>query len=673
MVSDATETIKATGTVLVFGGPYSNAQATRAILDEAKRLRIPRSHTICTGDIVAYCGSPAATIELVRRAKIHVVMGNCDEQLGNDGLDCGCGFPEGSSCERLSSAWFGYADREVGAADRRWLAKLPKRVDLDIGGFRLAVIHGSVSSINSFVFATSEQALKRRELELCGADGVIAGHTGIPFTEVVDGLLWHNAGVVGMPANDGTSRVWYSLIHPTDGGLSIEHRALAYDHAAAAAEMEAAGLPSEYRTALGTGLWPSCDVLPRHETARQGQRIEPGVIAWSGPQKRTSVAAGVSVLGGETRLLWPDTFRNSTMARTPATNDAALPAAGVSCCTPVEPAPTASASCCAPTNAEATRELYRDAALNPDSTLCCITNSTWQLPGLAIPRRMIEMNYGCGSTVHPGDLGGSPTVLYVGAGGGLELLQFAYFSRRRGAIIGLDVVDEMLDACRRNLVEAEETNDWFKQSFVDLRKGDAMALPIADGSVDVAAQSCLFNIFHSDDLKRALSEISRVLRPGGRLLLSDPICEAEIPEALRADERLRAMCLTGALPLSGYIQRLADAGFGRIEVRARRPYRVLGPGQFATEHPIVLESVEICAIKCDVPADGPAVYAGEMAIYFGADASFNDGSGLSLPANQPLPVSMGDAARLRSLRRADIHVSAPSWFHAGASSGGGCC
>src|SRR5690348_4001959 len=107
---------------LVFGGPYGNLQATRAVVAEAARRGIPAARIICTGDLVAYCGDPAATIDLVRRAGIHVVMGNCDEQLAQHAADCGCGFPTGSTCERLSAAWFAHADAEVDRDARAWLA-----------------------------------------------------------------------------------------------------------------------------------------------------------------------------------------------------------------------------------------------------------------------------------------------------------------------------------------------------------------------------------------------------------------------------------------------------------------------------------------------------------------------------------------------------------------------
>ena len=254
---------------------------------------------------------------------------------------------------------------------------------------------------------------------------------------------------------------------------------------------------------------------------------------------------------------------------------------------------------------ETARDVYRQAALEPQQGLCCTTNPVWQLPALSIPCKMLAMNYGCGSTVHSRDLGGSPSILYVGVGGGMEVLQFAYFSRRPGAVIGLDVVDEMLAACRDNLVAAEAANAWFRRDFVDLRKGDALNLPVADASIDIAAQNCLFNIFHDDELQRALAEMYRVLKPRGKLLLSDPVCDMPIPAKLRSDQRLRAMCLTGALPLSDYVRRLTDIGFGTIEVRARRPYRVLSPRHYETDGLIAIESVEICAIKEPVPERRP--------------------------------------------------------------------
>lgn len=268
------------GEALLFGGPYSNLEATKALLAEAERLRIPPKRMICTGDLAAYCADPAATIDLIRQSGMHVVLGNCDEQLAVGAGDCGCGFPEGSACERLSSAWFTYADAQMGAEARGWLATLPRRIDLLIGGKRLAVIHGGVEQINQFIFASTSIALKRRQIETAGADGVIGGHCGVPFTQLIAGRLWHNAGVIGMPANDGTPRLWYSLLRPTAQGLQITHRSFTCDHRQTAAKMRRARLPAGYADALSTGIWPSCDVLLAKEKQMQGRPLQSKETIW---------------------------------------------------------------------------------------------------------------------------------------------------------------------------------------------------------------------------------------------------------------------------------------------------------------------------------------------------------------------------------------------------------
>ena len=318
---------------------------------------------------------------------------------------------------------------------------------------------------------------------------------------------------------------------------------------------------------------------------------------------------------------------------------------------------------------ETTRNVYRDAAEKPNVGLCCTTTPVWQLPGLDIPKRMQEMNYGCGSTVNPRDLTNDPKILYVGVGGGMELLQFAYFSRQKGGVTGLDVVDEMIEASKINLAEAEKTNPWFKSEFVDIRKGDALNLPIEDNSIDIAAQNCLFNIFKTEELGKALKEMYRVLKPHGRLVLSDPTCESVMPESLQNDERLRALCLSGAMPLNEYIKMITEIGFGTIEIRAKRPYRILDPKHYNTDKLIYIESVEVCAIKDPMPADGPCVFTGKTAIYYGDDEYFDDHKGHTLMPNQPLAVCDKTAGNLASLNRSDLFISGSTWFY----DGGGCC
>lgn len=318
---------------------------------------------------------------------------------------------------------------------------------------------------------------------------------------------------------------------------------------------------------------------------------------------------------------------------------------------------------------ETTKDVYKEAAENPQVGLCCTTTPVWQLPGLSVPERMLQMNYGCGSTVNPRDLVNNPRILYVGVGGGMELLQFAYFSRQVNGVVGVDVVDEMLQASEKNFIEAEKQNPWFRSEFVKLVKGDALRLPIEDNSVDVAAQNCLFNIFKQEDLKKALQEMYRVLKPRGRLVLSDPICEQQMPENLKEDAKLRALCLSGSLPLKNYIKMITDVGFGTIEIRAKRPYRILDTTNYDTDELIFIESVEVCAIKDPMPADGPCVFTGKTAIYYGSDDFFDDDKGHILMPNQPLAICDKTAGNLKELGHPNIFISESTWFY----DGGGCC
>ncbi len=317
----------------------------------------------------------------------------------------------------------------------------------------------------------------------------------------------------------------------------------------------------------------------------------------------------------------------------------------------------------------ATTELYTHAAHEPDRTLCCVGSAPYRARDLVIPPIMEEMNYGCGSCVAPADVPPDGTVLYLGVGGGLELLGFAHLTRRPHAVIGIDTVDAMLERCRQNIEEAARLNPWFSPDFIDLRRGDALDLPVDDASVQVVAQNCLYNIFEDEELDRALQEAHRVLAPGGRLVLSDPICETPLPPSVREDPQLRAACLSGALPLRDYTARLTKAGFGVIEIRSRRPYRALVPGRHAVEQPILLETIEAAAVKSPLEDDGPCVFTGRCAIYMGEEEFFDDGRGHRLRRDLPLEVCDKTAAALASIGGDDLIVTPPTWHY----QGGGCC
>ena len=267
--------------VLVFGGPYSNLQATAAMMQSARNLGIKPGRVICTGDIVAYCGNPEETTDIIRDAGIHVIQGNCEISFGNDADSCGCGFDAGTTCDRLSVQWYDFAKNSLSQEAATWMSTLPTQIRFQMGGKSLAVVHGAPSSVNQFVFPSTAVETKLSEITEADCDGIICGHSGLPFTQIFDGLLWHNAGAIGLPANDGTRRTWFSMITPDKQGLRFEHLPLEYDAEAASGEMLAAGLPNEYANALTSGLWDNCDILPAQETNQQGVPLSFESTYWS--------------------------------------------------------------------------------------------------------------------------------------------------------------------------------------------------------------------------------------------------------------------------------------------------------------------------------------------------------------------------------------------------------
>lgn len=264
------------GPLLIFGGPYGNLPATKAIRRIAEQRGIPPERIICTGDLVAYCAEPEETVHLLRDWGVRIVMGNCEESLADRALDCGCGFETGTTCSALSTEWFRYVDNKISDENRLWMGNLPQKLTFTLAGRRLAVIHGGVTQINRFLFASTPAEVKAAELEALDADvdGVIGGHCGIPFGQLVAGKVWLNAGVIGMPANDGTQDGWYLLIEPVGEKLQAHWHRLTYPAEQARQAMLKAGLASGYADTIISGLWPSEDVLPDPEKRNRGKALE---------------------------------------------------------------------------------------------------------------------------------------------------------------------------------------------------------------------------------------------------------------------------------------------------------------------------------------------------------------------------------------------------------------
>lgn len=250
------------GDVLVFGGPYSNFQATEALLNHAAVFEIPPTHRICTGDAVAYCANPMETLNLLNE-QCEWLAGNCEKQLATKSDDCGCGFEVGSACDLLSRGWYPYASSSIDNKQRQMMSRCPDVIIFRHNDLSVAVIHGGFTDISRFIWSVTDDDIFINEInaltaEVGPVDLILAGHSGIGFQRQIGAVQWINAGVIGMPANDGNPTTQYLVL--TETGPVFE--TLRYDHQAASVAMVDAGLTQGYEIALKTGYWPSQDVLP---------------------------------------------------------------------------------------------------------------------------------------------------------------------------------------------------------------------------------------------------------------------------------------------------------------------------------------------------------------------------------------------------------------------------
>jgi len=262
-----------TGQVLVFGGVYSNLQALQQLQKMAEAWSIPPQNVICTGDMVGYCAQPEECVQAVKNWGIRVIAGNVEQQLGSGEEDCGCNFGDGSRCDLYSRQWYPYAQSKLSLAALEWMRQLPDHLQFTYADRQVYVLHGSFFNPSEFIFRSTAWAVKQSNFEATGADIILSGHCGLPFQHIENGLHWLNAGVIGMPANDGTPSVWCMTLDANDAGLAVQFHPFEYDNEYAAVLMEQNQLPCAYSDTLRSGLWDNCDILPEAETAQQGKPI----------------------------------------------------------------------------------------------------------------------------------------------------------------------------------------------------------------------------------------------------------------------------------------------------------------------------------------------------------------------------------------------------------------
>ena len=236
--------------IACFGDLHGNHLATGAVLADID-LHAP-DHLICLGDLVGYGPFPNEVIDLVRARDVPVIMGNYDDGIGYERGDCGCAYRTDSERENgeKSVAW---TDQHVTPENKAWLRTLLPEHRLDVNGVRVRIVHGSPRKMNEYLFEDRDPASLRRIAAGADCDVLVFGHTHKPWSRMIDGVLFVNAGSVGKPKDGDPRACWVLLDISAAGEVMVTFKRVSYDIATVAAAIrQQPGLPDLYARDIET-------------------------------------------------------------------------------------------------------------------------------------------------------------------------------------------------------------------------------------------------------------------------------------------------------------------------------------------------------------------------------------------------------------------------------------
>jgi putative phosphoesterase len=233
----------------VFSDIHGNIQGLEAVLADIQK----RGADIvwCGGDLVGYGANPGEVVDRIREAGIPTIMGNYDDGIGYFRIACGCDYPNEAAMERgqRSIAW---TKRQTTDAHKAFLRNLPHKIQREIEGHQVVLVHGSPARLNEYLFEDVADEVFAAHLAHTRADILLFGHTHKPFHKVMNGRHLINTGSAGKPKH-GNPNATYAVLDIAPGSVQVAIVEVPYDYEAAARAIEATDLPHEFAQMLREG------------------------------------------------------------------------------------------------------------------------------------------------------------------------------------------------------------------------------------------------------------------------------------------------------------------------------------------------------------------------------------------------------------------------------------
>jgi len=306
---------------------------------------------------------------------------------------------------------------------------------------------------------------------------------------------------------------------------------------------------------------------------------------------------------------------------------------------------------------EAVREFYGKAAENPQKELCCPTGYPEEDTS-HIPQDVIERFYGCGSPIGMAGIKQGETVVDLGSGAGIDCFIAAKKVGPSGKVIGVDMTEQMLGVARKCKPKVAANLGY---DVVEFRKGFLEDIPVEDSSANLITSNCVINL--SPDKKKVFSEMWRILKDHGRIVVSDIVSESEVPPHITTNEKLWGECIAGALTEEQFISYLEQAGFYGIEILQKRFWKTIENYSFF--------SITVKGYKFEKKAG--CVFRGQKAIYLGPFKAVIDEEGHLFPRGEEVEICTDTAEKLSTAPYKGMFSVLEPDTEENQVSGTGCC